>query len=127
MMVRIFFKTYGKCIYLTFVLFSKNLWILLLLSCVVAPISGYKVLFLAPGKAKSHFIFVSPFVRAILDRGHEVTYLTSNTLNLKMKNYTEILLDDVPKTIGTSNNSNQFLLISLRFVSQFISICSSAG
>lgn len=81
--------------------FSKNWRIFLLLSYVILQINGYKILFLAPGKAKSHFIFVSPFVRALLDRGHEVTYLTSNTLNLNITNYTEVLLDDVPKTIGT--------------------------
>lgn len=70
---------------------------------MIIQISGYRVLFLAPGKAKSHFIFVSPFVRTLLDRGHKVTYLTSNTLNLNMTSYSEILLNDVPTTIGTSN------------------------
>lgn len=33
-------------------------------------------------------------VRALLDRGHEVSYLTSNSLNhLKLANYTEYLVD----------------------------------
>lgn len=43
---------------------------------------------------KSHFLYVSTFVHALLNRGHEVTYLTSNTLShLKLANYTEVLID----------------------------------
>lgn len=56
--------------------------------------NAYKILFLGPMNGKSHFLYVSSFVRAALDRGHEVTYLTSNTLShLKLANYTEVLID----------------------------------
>lgn len=94
---------------------SQNWRIFLLLPFMIIQINGYKVLFIAPGKAKSHFIFVSPFVRALLNRGHEVTYLTSNSLNLNLKNYTEVLLDDVPKTIGTSNAQPSIYVYSFMF------------
>lgn len=34
------------------------------------------------------------FVRALLDRGNEVTYLTSNSMaHLKLANYTEYLIE----------------------------------
>lgn len=43
---------------------------------------------------KSHFLYIQSFVRAMLEREHEVTYLTSNTLNhLKLTNYTEVLIE----------------------------------
>lgn len=39
-------------------------------------------------------MFMEKFVRALLDRGHEVTFLTSNSLNhLQLENYTEVLVD----------------------------------
>lgn len=37
---------------------------------------------------------MSSFVRNLIDRGHEVTYLTSNSLkHLNLTNYTEVLID----------------------------------
>lgn len=60
----------------------------------VALCHSYKILFLAPFNGKSHFLFMQSFVRAFLDRGHEVTFLTSNSLDhLKLSNYTEVLVD----------------------------------
>lgn len=56
--------------------------------------NAYQVLVLGPMNGKSHFLYVSTFVRALLDRGHVVTYLTSMSLNhLKLANYTEVLID----------------------------------
>lgn len=72
----------------------KNLQFFVALSIFVACCNGYKVLFLAPMNGKSHFMFMSSFVRALLDRGHDVTFLTSNSLkHLKLANYTEVLVD----------------------------------
>lgn len=52
------------------------------------------MLFLAPFNGRSHFLYLQSFVLALLDRGHEVTFLTSQSLNhLKLKNYTEVLID----------------------------------
>lgn len=63
--------------------------------CVfAASANGLKILFLGPLNAKSHFLFLQIFVRELVSRGHEVTFLTSNTLsNLHLVNYTEILVD----------------------------------
>lgn len=56
--------------------------------------NAYKVLVLGPMNGKSHFLYVSSFVHALLNRGHEVTYLTSISLShLKLANYTEVLID----------------------------------
>lgn len=57
-------------------------------------IDGYRVLFLGPFNGKSHFLYMQSFVLALLERGHEVTFLTSHSMNhLKLENYTEILID----------------------------------
>lgn len=57
-------------------------------------VNGYRVLVLGPMNGKSHFLYVSSFVQALQSRGHEVTYLTSNSLmHLKLANYTEVLID----------------------------------
>lgn len=56
--------------------------------------NGYKILFLAPFNGKSHFMYTSAFARKLLDRGHEVTYLTSISMNQpNLVNYTEVLID----------------------------------
>lgn len=56
--------------------------------------NAYKVLFLAPFHGKSHFLFMKSFVLTLLDRGHHVTYLTSNSMkHLNLANYTEYLID----------------------------------
>lgn len=56
--------------------------------------SGYKILFLAPFYGKSHTLYMQSFVRELLNRNHEVTFLTSHSLDhLNLANYTEILID----------------------------------
>lgn len=67
---------------------------MLLLSVLLSVCNGYKVLFLAPFNAKSHIIYLQNFVRALIDRGHEVTFVTSIPLtDIKVSNYTEVLID----------------------------------
>lgn len=74
--------------------FSKNFLRALLTFSMLLTIDGYKVLFLGPFNGKSHFLYMQSFVLALLDRGHEVTFLTSQSLNhLKLENYTEVLID----------------------------------
>lgn len=76
------------------IVFFKNLRIFLAISALVTFCNGYKLLVLAPMNGKSHFLYIQSFVRAMLERGHEVTYLTSNSLNhLKLTNYTEVLIE----------------------------------
>lgn len=66
----------------------------MVLPFLVAACNAYKVLVLCPMNGRSHFLYMSTFVEALLGRGHEVTYLTSNSHhNLKLANYTEVLID----------------------------------
>lgn len=92
----------------------QNLQVFVLLSACLALCNGYNVLFLAPLNGKSHFLYMSSFVRALLDRGHKVTFLTSNSLShLNLANYTEVLIDP-PFDIATNCNYitiNSFILI----------------
>lgn len=56
---------------------------------------------------KSHFLYTSTFVRALLNRGHEVTYLTSISMNEPNHvNYTEVLIDPPQNmtALGTLNS-----------------------
>lgn len=56
--------------------------------------NGYKILMMGPFNGKSHFLYLQHFVRALLDRGHEVTFLTSQSMSqLNLVNYTEVLID----------------------------------
>lgn len=55
---------------------------------------GYNVLFLGIFNAKSHVLYMQSFIKAVLDRGHQVTFVTSQSLNhLNFTNYTEALID----------------------------------
>lgn len=57
-------------------------------------INGYKILLLTPYKANSHWLFLQHIIKALLERHHEVTVITSNTWNgIKPDNYTEVLID----------------------------------
>lgn len=43
---------------------------------------------------KSHFLYMQSFVKALLKRGHDVTFITSQSMsNLNLANYTEVLID----------------------------------
>lgn len=65
-----------------------------MLPFILVACNAYKVLVLCPMNGKSHFLYMSTFAHALLDRGHEVTYLTSGSLShLKLANYTEVLID----------------------------------
>lgn len=61
---------------------------------MVGSTNGYKILFLAPLNGMSHWLFMRHLVEALLNRQHEVTFITSNTWgDIKPPNYTEILID----------------------------------
>lgn len=73
------------------------------ISILITLSNGYKILFLGPLNGKSHWLYMSSFVEALIDRGHEVTFLTSNSLkNLNLPNYTEVLIDPPLKMESTS-------------------------
>lgn len=57
---------------------------------------------------KSHFLYTSTFVRVLLNRGHEVTYLTSTSISMNepnLANYTEVLIDP-PQNMSAIGNLN---------------------
>lgn len=57
-------------------------------------VGSYKILFLAPFNAKSHWLFLENFVKALLQRQHEVTCITSISLSgTQPANYTEVLIE----------------------------------
>lgn len=73
---------------------QKIMNILMVLFAFVSVINGYKILFLSPHNAKSHQIYMQSFVKALLNRGHHVTFLTSAPFYWPNGvNYTEILVD----------------------------------
>lgn len=56
--------------------------------------NGYKILFITFVNGKSHWLYFQKLVKALLDRQHEVTCVTSRTwAGLKPTNYTEILAE----------------------------------
>lgn len=61
-----------------------------------------------PISGKSHWVYGQNFVDALLDRGHEVTCITSNTyIGSKPNNYTEVLVDP-PFNYATSMGKHYF-------------------
>lgn len=73
---------------------SQRLSILNVLLLFFGTINGYKILLLTPYKANSHWEFFQHIIKALLERNHEVTVITSKTLNgIKPDNYTEVLID----------------------------------
>lgn len=66
----------------------------MLLILTLSNIQCYKILFLVSFNAKSHWLFLENFVKALLERHHEVTCITSNSLSgSHPDNYTEILIE----------------------------------
>lgn len=70
-------------------------------------------------------MYTSSFVRALLDRGHEVTYLTSISMNQpNLVNYTEVLIDPPQNMTALGNLSlcyyqlNQFKIIVHSFCNE---------
>lgn len=91
-----YFIAIAKAITKTSVLFDPQEIRIFVLLCVFATVAnGYKILFLAPMFGKSHWLFSESLVKALLQRGHEVTCVTSFGLSgTKPANYTEVLLEE---------------------------------
>lgn len=68
---------------------------MLMFVCAFATaVQAYKVLVLVPINGKSHWNYMQVFVKEFLNRGHEVTAITSIALGgKKHNNYTEILIN----------------------------------
>lgn len=65
--------------------------------CIVpwpSSVQGHKMLVIVPVYGKSHWNYMKVFVNELIDRGHEVTCITSISMGKhKPVNYTEILID----------------------------------
>lgn len=91
-------------------------------------VNGYKILFLAPLNGKSHWLYMTKFVMALTDRGHEVTFITSNSLKpFMLANYTEVLIDPPLETESASEQTstgveNQYFASFFFFIFFFNSV-----
>lgn len=90
---------------------------LLLFSTVfINCVFGYNVLFLGTFNAKSHVLYMQSFIKAVIDRGHEVTYVTSQSLNhMNLTNYTEVLIDPPFEFFSLSKCKNEAFYFVLFF------------
>uniref|UniRef100_A0A1B0GEE6 Uncharacterized protein n=1 Tax=Glossina morsitans morsitans TaxID=37546 RepID=A0A1B0GEE6_GLOMM len=77
---------------------SASLWLcLLILVLFPAALKGYKFLGVLHFASKSHYIVGSSLLKALANKGHEVTVVTSFTEQKPIKNYNEIPLKSVLK------------------------------
>uniref|UniRef100_A0A336M393 UDP-glucuronosyltransferase n=2 Tax=Culicoides sonorensis TaxID=179676 RepID=A0A336M393_CULSO len=65
---------------------------LLIIFSLLSKVISYKILVLAPFPPPSHYLWISHFIKALLDRGHQITSITSNHANFKHRNYTEVMV-----------------------------------
>ncbi|XP_023165177.2 UDP-glucuronosyltransferase 2B13 isoform X2 [Drosophila hydei] len=91
------------------------------LCCVVLTICGldadaYRILFMGPFPAPSHWMWLEHFQRDLLERGHHVTSLNNHPTKKPHENLTEIILNpsfDIPKHFPKKN------IFTMRFASDF--------
>lgn len=70
---------------------------------------------MVPFNGKSHFLYMQSFVKALLERQHEVTLLTSfSMLDLKLANYTEVLIDK-PFDFSSQSELKQLCFLNKQF------------
>ncbi|XP_055851746.1 UDP-glucosyltransferase 2 [Episyrphus balteatus] len=77
---------------------------------------AYKILFMGPFPAPSHWLWLEHFVNGLIERGHHVTTITNFHSKTPNKNLTEVVLNpkfDIPKHYPKS------AIFSLRFSSDF--------
>lgn len=87
---------------------------------------AHKILVIVPMNGKSHWDYMKNFINELLDRGNEVTCITTITMGDKLpKNYTEILIDPpflkenlgeltkLKLTVGLSSHFFEFLSLFL--------------
>lgn len=61
-------------------------------------VDAHKILVIVPMNGKSHWDYMKNFINELLNRGNEVTCITTISIgDNKPKNYTEILIDPVRK------------------------------
>lgn len=78
---------------------SSLLWYGLLAVCGLGT-DAYRILFMGPFPAPSHWMWLEHFQRDLLQRGHQVTSLNNHPTKTPHENLTEIILNpifDIPK------------------------------
>lgn len=74
--------------------FLQNPLIFLVLVSFVSSSEALRILFLGPFVGTSHFLYCKSFVIELLKRGHDVTFVTSNSMkSMNLTAYTEILVE----------------------------------
>lgn len=78
-------------------MFSTLKWCVFTFLCVFSlatSVQGHKILVIVPMHGKSHWNYMKVFVNELVDRGNNVTCITSISMGKhKPANYTEILID----------------------------------
>lgn len=74
------------------------MWCLLTFLCmfvsIPSVIDAHKILVIVPMNGKSHWDYMKVFINELLNRGNEVTCITTISIgDNQPKNYTEILID----------------------------------
>jgi hypothetical protein len=72
---------------------------ILLLLLAISGAHPYHVLFVHNVGTKSHLIMMRPLVEELLDRGHRVTAIIFQSVNLGHKNYTEIVIPSIMEEV----------------------------
>lgn len=73
---------------------TLNLLSVLCVFSLSGHVFAHKILFLAPVNGKSHWNYLKVFIEELVNRGHELTCITSISMGEnKLDNYTEILID----------------------------------
>lgn len=74
-----------------------NLKILLILILQLKLALPSRILFIFPTPSYSHYIKIIPIIHELLNRNHEIVYITTESLNHPSANFTEINLVKVKK------------------------------
>lgn len=95
--------------------------ILILTALSLSFASSYKILGIFPFGSKSHYAIGEATMRALSEAGHEVTMISVFEPKQKLKNYRQIKIDDLAKTMEQSELSHLTDKISVfvKFLSFF--------
>lgn len=81
---------------------------LCMLASIPPAIDAHKILVIVPMNGKSHWDYMKNFINELLNRGNEVTCITTITMGENQpQNYTEILIDPpfLKENLGKSTKS----------------------
>lgn len=72
----------------------RSFCFMIFVSLLLSYVSAGNILFLVPFNGPSHWLFLSHFIRELLNRGHHVTAVTGiKYAESTHSNYTEVLID----------------------------------